>query len=160
NGSFIQPLNIDAVFALTGSQIIDPEISHYGCEISLRSFFIVEVNRDQGVSNLADSNIPEIEILKQAASRGIILDAESMIKIGAIYFAVLGKNVSYTARDLAADRYTAVPIFHFAAPDDHVFGRDTDTTAVVIAARFDRDAIVACIEMAILDQDIFAAFGV
>ena len=52
------------------------------------------------------------------------------------------------------------PSLHRTAADDDIFRRHIDSATVIVSAGFDRDAVVARVEKAILDQNVFARFRV
>src|SRR5690606_26581326 len=64
------------------------------------------------------------------------------------------------SRYLAADHHAAVAVFHDAIADDDVLAGSIHPSAVVVPARFDRDAVVAGIEITIFDQDIPRRFRI
>src|SRR5690606_3692303 len=85
--------------------------------------------------------------------------AQSMIEIRAVQAAILDEQVAHAARNLASDGDAAVTIFHSAPPNDDVLARHFEPPPIGVSPRFDRDAVIARIEEAILDQDIGTRFG-
>src|SRR5215472_896129 len=80
--------------------------------------------------------------------------------MGAVHATVLGENISHAPGDLAADGHTPVSILHMAALDHDVLAGHGDAPAVGISAGFDRDAIVAGVEVAVLDQHVGAGLRI
>ena len=67
---------------------------------------------------------------------------------------VLGEDVAHSGGNLAAYGDAAVTVFHLTAANYEVFGRHGHAPPVVVAAGFDRNAIVARCEHAVFDQDV------
>src|SRR5207253_1157870 len=99
-------------------------------------------------------------ILEPAAAQRIVLETQRHPEIRTVKVAVLGKDVAYAARDLAAHRNTAVAISHLTAANDDVFRRHGHPPPVVIAAGVDRYAVIASSEDAVLDQHVATGFGI
>src|SRR6185369_8357813 len=83
-----------------------------------------------------------------------------MIEILTVEFAVLRKQISHPARDLAADGYAAMAVFHPATLHDDVFSRRFQPPSIGVASRFNCDAIVTRVEGTILNQDVATRFRV
>src|SRR5262249_733015 len=94
------------------------------------------------------------------AALGVRLEAEHAIEPGAVHAAALDEDVSRAARDLAADDDAAVAVLHLAVAHDDVLDRRVDAAAVGVSSRLERDAVVAGVEAAALDQDVAARFGI
>src|SRR5262249_26818483 len=77
-----------------------------------------------------------------------------------VHAAALGEDVARAAGDLAADHHAAVAVAHLALADDDVLDRGMEPPPVFIASRFQRDAVVAGVEGAALDEDVAARFGI
>src|SRR6266545_2064035 len=60
NRSMLESLNIQGMFAFAAFQISDRKVAHHRCEFALLSFFIVEVDGDCGVCDLAHLDISEV----------------------------------------------------------------------------------------------------
>ena len=65
-----------------------------------------------------------------------------------------------TSRYLASNRNSAMPITKMVTAYDNIFGGNADPPTVLIAAGFDCNAVIACLEIAIFDQDIARTFGI
>src|SRR5262245_12408638 len=102
--------------------------------------------------NLADFDVAEVQGLQPPAARRVVLHAQSVVEVLAVEFAVLREQISHAAGDLAADRDSAMPIFHATTLHDDVFSGRVETTPVSVAPGFDRDAVVASIEVTIFNQ--------
>src|SRR5579883_2213170 len=127
---------------------------------SLLALFVIEIDLDRVGRHFADGNALEPDIFERPAAHGVVLQAQGALQVRAAHLAVADKDIADATRDLAADRYAAVAVLHRAVADDQVFARDVDPPPVRIAAALDRDAIVARVERAALDQNVAAGFGI
>src|SRR5579862_8861547 len=73
---------------------------------------------------------------------------------------MIHEHVADPARALAAQRHTAVAVLHDAVADHDVLGGLCDAPSVAVAPALDRDAIVAGIELALLDEHVARAFRI
>ena len=76
------------------------------------------------------------------------------------HLAVLDEHIPDPARDLTADRNSAVPILHDAIANHDIATRHVHPPAVLVPAGLDRNAIVAGAENAVADQHIVATFRI
>src|SRR5439155_18448628 len=118
--------------------------------------FVTQINLDGRQLNAADLNVADEYILHDAAAHGIRFHPQPAFQLRAVEFAPFCINVSSAAGDLAADGDAPVAGFHLTSPNDHVLDRNVDAAAVSVASGFQRDAIVASVEHAILDQYVAA----
>src|SRR5205085_3409820 len=70
------------------------------------------------------------------------------------------EEVAYAAGDFAPDGDAAVAVLHAAILYDDVLRRDAQASPVGVAARLDGDAVVARVERAVLDENVFAGLRV
>src|SRR5690606_22891634 len=94
------------------------------------------------------------------APAGTGFNAQCPIKIRAIHDIVEGINIFGSARYFTADDNTAVSIFHHTIFDDMVFGRPSYVAAVLVATRFNRNTVVAGIEIAVSYPDVLTRFRI
>ena len=160
DGSLLEPLHVQSARTLSALQVTDDEVANDGRELTLLALFIIEVNGDDCAPDLADHDVAKIEIFQEAAAHGVVLHAESVIKIRAVHLTVLGEDVLHAARYFASDSNAAVPVLHAATAHDEIFRRHIDPTAISVAPRLDGDAVVARVELAILYQHIRAGLRV
>ena len=99
-------------------------------------------------------------MLDDAAPDGVRLDAQGAVQVRAVHPAVLCEDVAGAARDLAPDDHPAVPVLHLASADDHVLDGCRQPPPVGVAAGLERDAVVAGVEVAILDEHVAARLRV
>src|SRR5262249_18433888 len=89
-------------------------------KVALRTFLIVEVDRQHRLRDLADSDVAHVDVLERPTAHRVVLESKRAIQARAIHSAVVGKHVSTIARDLAADGYAAMSIAHIAIANDDV----------------------------------------
>src|SRR6476660_8658558 len=78
----------------------------------------------------------------------------------AIHFAILDKYAPNAAGYFASDGHAAVSVAHLATAHDDVLARPCNPASICVAAALDRNAVVAGIEKAVVDQNIGARFGI
>src|SRR5262249_40481094 len=100
----------------------------------------------------------EVDVLREAAALGVGLDVERVP--GGVGDALVRVDVADAAGQLAAAAHRAPRAVHGAAHDDDVLGRRVDAPSVGVAARLDRDVVVAGAERAVADHHVVAALGV
>src|SRR4029079_1102978 len=122
--------------------------------------FVVEVGGDDRFGHLADGDVAHGDALDQPAAGRVGLEPQHAIEARAVHAALLREDVPRAAGDLAADDDAAVPVAHVAVADDDVLDRRVQPPSVVVAAGLERDAVVAGVERALLDQHVAARFGV
>src|SRR5262249_44029010 len=115
---------------------------------------------DDRIGDLSDRDIAHEYPFHDTASNRIGFDAQGPVQARAVHAAAFRENVAGASGYFAADGHAAVAVFHRAVPDDHVFHSNADTTAVVVAPRLQRDAIVAGIEGAPFDEHVAARFRI
>src|SRR5579871_4589876 len=152
--------DVERAFHLPAGHVADVDIAHHGMLGAIAAFFVVEVDLQHGMRDLADFQIPKVHVLNGAAAHGIGLEAQRLVEVRAIQVTVLRKHVADAARHFTADGERAMAVFHGAVADDDVFTGHRHAPAIPVAAGFDRDAIVARIEDGILDQNVAAGIWV
>src|SRR5699024_9656902 len=85
---------------------------------------------------------------------------EDPLQIGAVHGKILGKHIAYAAGNFATQYYAPVAIFHLVIFNNDIFGGDSETTAILIAARFYGDTVITGIKVAVFDPYIFARLGI
>ena len=93
-----------------------------------------------------------------AAAAAAGLDAHA--GVGAVGDEVLRQHVAHAAGHFRADHDRAVALEEGDVADDDVLRRPADAPAVAVAAALERDAVVAGVERAFLDQHAVARIGV
>src|SRR5437764_1232219 len=160
DGRVLEAAQVERVLALPALHVLHDHVADDGREAAALALLVVEVNGDDGIGHLADLDVAHVDVFEQAAARGVVLEAQRAVKVGAVHVAVFGEEVSDAAGDFAADGDAAVPVLHAAALNDYVLRRTIDSTTGGVAARLDGDAVVACVEGAVLDENVRAGFGV
>ena len=118
------------------------------------AFLIIEIDQQCSLADLLHSNISHKDILHDAAADRIGLDPQAAIEIGAVHQTVFSKDIAGAAGNFAADNHAAMAVFHGAVADNDIFRGDIDTASVSVTAGLDGDAVVAGIEIAVLNEHI------
>src|SRR5690606_32012834 len=134
-------------------------ITNSGIEAPCVAFFIMKVDNDGGF-NLTDSDVANIKIFNNPATDRICFDANTTFQVGAAHFAIFYKNISRTARNFTAYYHATMAATHFATADQNVFRGRVQSTAIIISAGFNGDAIVTGIKKTIFDYDILTGLGI
>ena len=77
-----------------------------------------------------------------------------------VEIAFFNKNISCAARYFTANGHSGVACFHNAIADNDVLARHIYSSGVVISAGLYRDTVIPRVEIAALDEHVFARFGV
>src|SRR4051794_4458502 len=115
---------------------------------------ILQIDADYCLFNLTNANATHEQVFEIPAPPRIGLESNRALQVGTIHRAVFDKDIANAAAHFAAQHDAAMAIFHFAAANDDVFAGHADAAAIGIAARLDRDAIVASVERAFFDKQI------
>ena len=124
------------------------------------TFLIEEIDLQYRVLYLANLDMAHENVLQYAAADGVGFQAQGAHQVGAAHFAVFHEHVAAAAGNFAADGGAGVAVPHGAIANDEVHRGNAHPAAVVVAAGFDCDAVIAGVEQALLDQHVPAAFGV
>src|SRR5215469_3510334 len=127
---------------------------------SFRPLFVVEVDVQYRIGDFADRDIPHEHIFDRAAPHSIGLEAKGLVQVRAVHHAALGEDIAHASRHSTADGHATMTVLHTAIADHDVLGWARQAPAVAIASGFDRDAVVAGIKDAVLDQHVDARVGI
>src|SRR5271155_1526645 len=78
----------------------------------------------------------------------------------AVHAAILHQHVTNVARRFAANGDAAVPVLHDTIADDNVLAGNGHAAPVTVASALDGDAVVAGVELAVVDQDVGRGFRI
>ena len=158
----VQPHNHHAVARLLAGDALHVHVPHRRQESSaaLLTRLVVEVDFHHGLATLSYLYIFYIDVLHNAASARIGLDAQHAVKVGRIHHAVVGKHVLAAAANLGADDHAAMTVAHLATTDDDVLRRHGAQTSIVVTPALDGDAIITRAEKAVFYQHAVARLRV
>ena len=154
--------NLYAVLALLAGDIVEMHVAHGGQVATAADFvvLIVEVDFQHRLATLSHLDVAGIDILDDTAAAGVGLDAHHAVETGAVHLVVLGKHVAASARDFTADDHTSVSVLHLAVAYDDVLAGFVPESSVHVASALDGDAVVAGVEVAVLNEHTVTRFGV
>ena len=152
----LQTIDEDAILALLAGDVLHVDVSHRWDEASLGGFvgFIFQVDAHHGLTALSHAHAPHIYILRHSATAGVGLQTQHTVEVGGVHLAVLDEHVAAATRNLRANHHTAMTIGHGAVAHDDVLRRNVPETSVLVASTLDGDAVVACLEAAVLDEHV------
>src|SRR5581483_5853723 len=146
--------------ARSALHVFDHDVADDGAVRPGSPRFVKEIYPQDRFGPAAALDVTHKDVLDAAPAAGVRFEAQRAFQVRAVHPAVLDKHVAHAARHLAAHHDAAVPILHRAVADDYVFSGRGDAAAVVVAPGLDRDAIVARVKDAVLDQHVAARFRV
>ena len=121
-GVFFEANDLHAVARLLAGDILHEHIPDGRVVASTANLvvLVVEVDFQDTLPTLSYLYTAHIDILDDASSARIGLDAQHAVQIGRVHHTVVGKHVLAAARDLAADDHAAMTVLHLAVTDDDV----------------------------------------
>ena len=157
-----------AILRLLAGHILHRHIADGGVEATAAHLtgLVVGIDFQHGLLALANGDVTHVDVLNDAATARVGLDAQHTVQVGRVHLAVLGIDILAATADLRADDHSAVTVLHLAVADDDVLGGGTGEaalatlTTVVVAAALDGDTVVTRIEEAVLDEYPVATLGV
>ena len=121
---------------------------------------VVEVDLDDGLAALSHLDVAQVDVLNDAASAAVGLDAQYAVQVGRVHHAVVGVDILAAARDFRAYHHAAVPVVHGAPPYDDILRGHVPFSSVAVASALDGNAVVAGAEEAVLYEHTVAALRV
>ncbi len=88
--------DLNAVFALFASHVLDVDIAHDG-EVATAAYFIVlvvEVDLQYRFAALSHFDVAGVDIFDDSATAGVGLDSYHAVKVGAVHLVVFGIYVA------------------------------------------------------------------
>ena len=160
--SRVESYNLYAVHGLLARDVLHIDVAHRGRIVAAAHLvrLVVQVNLQDRLLALAHLDVAGVDVLNDAASAGVRLDAYHALQLGRVHHVVVGKDVAAATADLRADDHAAVAVVHDAVADDDVLRGFAPEASVVIAAALDGDAVVARVEEAVLNEHAVAALRV
>ena len=157
-----------AVLALLACHVLHVNVLHRGIESAAAHLLrlVVGVYLQHSLLALSHFYVAEVDVLDDAATTRVCLDAEHALKVGRVHLAVLYEHILASARNLAAYYHAAVTVLHCAVPDDDVAAGNAckftcrTGTSVGIATALYGYAVVTGVEYAVFDEDILATLWV
>ena len=110
------------VARLLAGDILHQYIAHRGIVATTANLvvLIVQVDFQHTLAALAHRDILHEDILDDAASARVGLDAQHTVQIGRVHHAVVGKDILRAAADLRTDNHAAVSVLHLTVADDDI----------------------------------------
>ena len=105
-------------------------------------------------AHLLRLHVLHADVLDEAAAPLVRLHVEEAERL-ALQNAVVHPDVAHAARHLAADPQEDVSVHDRAVPDLDVFARGAQAPRILVAPRLDDHRVIALVEAAILDEDVF-----
>ena len=160
--------NHHTIFRFLTSDILHRDVANGGIETTTANLarFIVGVELEHSLTALPDGNVAHVDILNDATAARVGLDAKHAVQGRRVHLAVLSIDILTATADFRTDDHTAVTIVKLTVADDDVLRRCTGKasltafTSVVVTSALDGDAVVARVEVAILNQYTVARLGV
>ena len=160
--------NHDAVLRLLAGHVLHRHVAHLRIEAAAAHLagLVVGVDLQHGLAALAHGDVAHVDVLNDAATTRVSLDAQHAVQVRRVHLAVFGIHVLAAARNLRADDHATVTVLHLAATDDDVLRRRAGKLAlatlatVVVASGLDGYAVVARVEEAVLYQHAVAGLRV
>lgn len=141
--------------AFFGGHILQMNVAHD--RGMLTAFLIIlQIDADHCLFNLANANAAHEQVFEIPAPPRIGFESNRALEVGTVHHAVFDKDIANAAAHFTAQYDATMAIFHPATANDDVFAGHADAATVGVAARLDRDAIVAGVERAFLDKHIAA----
>ena len=152
--------NHHTVFRLLAGDILHRHVAHGGVESAAAHLarLVVGVDFQYGFLALPHGDVAHVDILDDAATARVGLDAQHAVERRRVHLAVLGIDILATAADFRADDHSAVPVVELTVADDDVLRCPSGKLAlsalasVVVAPALDGYAVVAGVEVAVLYQ--------
>src|SRR5438132_1703432 len=80
NGGVLEPAQIERVLALFAGDVPHLDVAHNGRERALRPFFVIEVDGEHRVGDLADLDVAHVNVLEEPAPHGVVLEPERAVE--------------------------------------------------------------------------------
>ncbi len=152
----------DAVVAPVAGHVFHRHVAHQRIEASKASLtgLIVEVDLQHSLTALSYLDVAHVDVLNDAASAIVGLDAQYALEIGRVHHAILGEDILTASGNLRSDDHGPMSVLHLAVADDDISGGFLPKTAVVVASALDGDAVVTGVERAVFDDNVLAGFRI
>ena len=160
--------NHDAVLRLLAGDVLHGDVAYGGIESTTANlaWLVVSIDFQHRLATLTDGDVAHVDVLDDAATARVGLDAQHTVQRGRVHLAVLGIDILATTGNLGTDHHTTMAVVELAIADDDVLRRCAGKTAlatltaVVVASALDGNAVVASIEETVLNQHAVARLGV
>ena len=161
-GIFLETDNLNTIFRLLAGDIFHIDIAHRGVVAAAADLIMLVVEVDLQYTLLADAHlhILHVDVLNDAATTGVGLDAQYTLQLGGVHHTVVGIDILTATTDLAANHHATVTILHLTVADDNVLRRHITLTSITVTAALDGDAVIAGVEETILDQHAVTKLGI
>ena len=159
---FVETNDLYTILRLLTGNILHIDITDDGVVATAADLIVLVVEVDLQNALLAYTylDIAHVDVLDDATTTRVGLDAEYALQFGRVHHAVVGIDILTTAGDFGANHYTTMTILHLAVADDDVLRGHVALTAVAVAPALDGNAVVASVEEAIFDKDAIAALRI
>jgi len=134
------------IYALDGDRVLDD------CRASL--------DLQHSLTALSYLDVAHVDILNDAASTVVGLDAQHTLEIGRVHHAILGEDILTASGNLRSDDNGPMSVLHLAVADDDISGGFLPESAVVVASALDGNAVVTGVERAVFDDNVLAGFRI
>ena len=159
---FVETNDLNTILRLLTGNILHIDVANGGVVSTTADLIVLVVEVDLQNALLAYTylDIAHVDVLDDATTARVGLDAEYALQFGRVHHAVVGIDILTTAGDFGANHYTTMTILHLAVADDDVLRGHVALTAVAVAPALDGNAVVASVEEAIFDKDAIAALRI
>ena len=149
--------DLDAKFAFLAGHVVEIDVLDCRGEAAVADFalLVYEIDFEDGFLALAYLYVAYEDVFDDTAAAGVGLDAYDAIEEGRVHDAVFYEEVFESAGDFTAHDYTTVAVLHAAVAHDDVLGGYAPCASVAVASALDGNAVVACVEEAVLDEYVF-----
>ena len=118
----VQPDSHDAVTTLFAGHVLQVDIAYRRGKtpVALLTVFITQVDTKHSLVALSYFDIPHKYILYQPTSTSAGFNTNHPVQLRTVHHAIFHIQVAVSARYLASDNHTSVPVLHLAIPHDDV----------------------------------------
>src|SRR5262249_30267241 len=134
NGRISEAPKLERVLALAAGDVANVDVADQRLFRPLLTLFVGKVDLPVLIRDFADLDVEEVDVLDGTAAHRIGLEAQRLIQLRTVEFAVLKEHIAHAAGHFAADGQRAVAVLHFAIADDDVLARNRHAASVPIAA--------------------------
>ena len=148
------------VFAFAAGDVLHVDVANGRRKLACVTFAVIEVDLEHRLGDLADFDVSHVDVFDCPSAYGVGFDPQGPVQVRAVHRAALGEDIPGASCHFTADNHATVPIFHLAISNNDIFAGHIHTPTVVVSARLDGDAVIPRVEIAAVDENVPAGFGI